>query len=372
MQSKTNPFRMFRTTIITFLFSIPFAAQAQLVITGKVIAGETGLPLQGASVFADNTTLGTATDADGNFKLYLPNGGYYLVVTFTGYSTASKRISSNDASEKQNFELKLKEKELTEVAVVASSEVKDGWQKYGSFFLEAFIGKSENSSNCTLINPEVLKFYFSKKRNRLKVLAVEPLKIENKALGYSIQYSLDSFTHQYNTETSLYTGNPLFKEMMAESDSQYNQWKETRKKAYLGSSLHFMRSIFYKTLQVEGFEIQFIVKANSNDSALKLVNPYTALHYAKDDSLNTVEIYPNQPNVAVIFTKEKPSEKYSAAFPGEPREFEFSVLCFVPNETIVIEQNGYYYDQNDLSVSAYWSWSKVADQLPYDYSAAAY
>ena len=53
---------MFRTTIITFLFSIPFAAQAQLVITGKVIAGETGLPLQGASVFADNTTLGTATN----------------------------------------------------------------------------------------------------------------------------------------------------------------------------------------------------------------------------------------------------------------------------------------------------------------------
>jgi len=339
---------MFRTTIITFLFSIPFASQAQLVITGKVIAGETGLPLQGASVFADNTTLGTATNADGNFKLYLPNGGYDLVVTFTGYSTASKRISSNDASEKQNFELKLKEKELTEVAVVASSEVKDGWQKYGSFFLEEFIGKSENSSNCTLKNPEVLKFYFSKKRNRLKVLAAEPLKIENQALGYSIQYSLDSFTHQYNTEVSLYTGNPLFTEMMAQSDSQYNQWQE------------------------EGFEIQFIVKINSTDSALKLMNPYSALHYTKDDSLNTVEIYPNQPNVAVIFTKEKPSEKYSAAFPGEPREFEFSVLSFVPNETIVIEQNGYFYDQNDLSVSAYWSWSKVADQLPYDYSAAAY
>lgn len=363
---------MIKASFVSLLLFISFSIQAQLVITGKVITKETGLPLQGASVFAENTTLGTATDAEGNYKLYLPNGGYDLVVTFTGYSTEQKRISSSDASEKQNFELRLKEKELADVAIVASSEVKDGWQKYGSFFLDEFIGKTENSRNCTLKNPEVLKFYFSKKRNRLKVLASEPIQIDNKALGYTIQYSLDSFTHQYNTEVSLYTGNPLFKEMIAESDSQYNQWKDLRKKAYLGSSLHFMRSIFYKTLAEEGFEIQFIVKANEKDSALKLANPYAALHYSKDDSSNTVEIYPNQTNVGVIFTKEKPSENYSAAYPDEPKDFEFSLLSFVPNQTIVIEQNGYYYDQNDLTMSAYWSWSKVADQLPYDYAPSAY
>lgn len=363
---------MIKTTLLALLFIFSLPSQSQIVVSGKITAGETGLPLQGASIFADNTTLGTASDADGNYTLYLPKGGYDLVVTFTGYSTVSKRISSSDASEKQNFELRLKEKELADVAVVASSEVKDGWQKYGSFFLEEFIGKSQNSKNCTLKNPEILKFYFSKKRNRLKVLASEPLQIENKALGYSIQYNLDSFTHQYNTEVSLYTGNPLFKELIAESDSQYTLWKATRQQAYLGSILHFMRSIFYKTLQEEGFEIQFIVKANSTDSALKLSNPYVALHYTKEDSAQTVEIYPNQPNVAVIFTKEKPAQAYSLAFPDEPKDFEFSVLTFSPNESIVIEQNGYYYDQNDLSVSAYWSWSKVADQLPYDYSPSAF
>ncbi len=32
-----------------------------------------------------------------------------------------------------------------------------------------------------------------------------------------------------------------------------------------------------------------------------------------------------------------------------------------------IEQNGYYFDQNDLVVNAYWSWEKVADLLPYNY-----
>ena len=38
-----------------------------------------------------------------------------------------------------------------------------------------------------------------------------------------------------------------------------------------------------------------------------------------------------------------------------------------PGETIVIEQNGYFYDQADISISGYWTWDKVAQQLPYDY-----
>jgi hypothetical protein len=62
-------------------------------------------------VFAENTTIGTATDAEGNFKLYLPNGGYTLVVTFTGFNTESKRINTSDANDNNlAFELKQKEK----------------------------------------------------------------------------------------------------------------------------------------------------------------------------------------------------------------------------------------------------------------------
>ena len=32
-----------------------------------------------------------------------------------------------------------------------------------------------------------------------------------------------------------------------------------------------------------------------------------------------------------------------------------------------IEQNGYHFDQEDLAISAYWTWDKVGDLLPYDY-----
>jgi hypothetical protein len=155
-------------------------------LTGNVIDAATKAPMQAASVFAQNTTMGTATGADGNFKFWLPNGGYDLIITFTGYETVTKRITVADAGNNISIEMKRKEQSMEEVAIRTSNEVKDGWLKYGGFFIENFIGKTANSAQCLIDNPAALKFYFSKKRNRLKVLAEEPVNIINKSLGYTI------------------------------------------------------------------------------------------------------------------------------------------------------------------------------------------
>ena len=339
-----------------------------VIITGKVILASTKQPLQGASVFAQNTTLGTATDAEGNFKLYLPDGGYTVSVTFTGYNTESRRISTSDPSDRNLvFEMSEKEKQMEEVAIVATGEVKDGWSKYGQFFVDKFIGQTTNSAACVLKNPEILKFYFSKKRNRLKVVAADPLIIENNALGYIIKYALDSFTYEYNTEVNVYTGSPLFEEKVPTDNVQAESWNLARQKAYKGSVLHFMRSVYDKTLKEEGFEVQFLVNINEKETAMPLKDAYKALNYIKDDSTLVVEIKPNQPRVGVIYLSEKPSEVYRKLFPEEPGEFQFSMLNFLTAETLGIEQNGYYYDQEDLAISAYWTWDKVGDLLPYDY-----
>ena len=34
---------------------------------------------------------------------------------------------------------------------------------------------------------------------------------------------------------------------------------------------------------------------------------------------------------------------------------------------IVIEENGYFFDQKDVLTLGYWAWEKMADFLPYDY-----
>jgi hypothetical protein len=338
---------------------------AHYFVTGKVVDKSSRLPLSGASVFAQNTTFGVATDGEGNFNLKLPNGGYELVVTFTGYQTESVRISSSDNKELQ-IEMTPKEKSLEEVAVVVSNEVKDGWQKYGSFFTENFIGKTKFSQQCTIKNPEVLKFYFSKKRNRLKVAANDPLVVMNDALGYKISFAIDSFIYEYTSGISLFDGYPLFEEMQGSTEQQAI-WQQNRAEAYKGSLLHFMRSLFNKNLEDEGFEVQFLVRNNGKETPVPLKNIYGALNYLKDDSTNTVEVRPNQAEIAVMYIDAAPEEAYVKSDPKEKRDFQLSTLTFAPNESIIIEQNGYFFDQKDITTNDYWGFKKVGDMLPYDY-----
>ena len=292
--------KKFIVLVTGLVLSMPlFSQSAHYIITGKVLDAQTKLPLQAASVFAQNTTIGTATDTAGRFMLELPNGGYELVVTFTGYQTEAKRITTADAADKNMiFEIKQKEKEMQDVVIRSSNEVTNGWEKYGDFFLENFIGKTENSKQCRIKNTEALKFYFSKRKNRLKIMAAVPLEIVNESLGYNIKYTLDSFTHEYSTQLSLYTGYPLFEEMQPVDEAQKNKWKANRQLAYNGSILHFMRSLYHKQLAEEGFEIQFLVNAYDKESAIPVKNMYGALNYNKDDSTQTVEIIPNQKEVA--------------------------------------------------------------------------
>lgn len=345
-----------------------YAQPGFYIMTGKVTDAATGAPLQAASVFAQNTTIGTATDLSGNFALKLPNGGYDLVITFTGFETISKRISTADVGDKDMvIALKQKEKALEDVVVKSSNEIKDGWEKYGDFFTDNFIGKTTNSKKCVIQNREVLKFYFYKKRNRLKVLASAPLEIENNALGYKIKYTLDSFTHEYGTQVSTFTGYPLFEELQPSDDMQKEAWQTNRLQAYKGSILHFMRSVYNKSLKEEGFEIQFVAKRNDVETAIPLLNFYGGLNYAKDDSTQLVEIMPNQPDVAILYNKEEPEPAYLQQNVASPVKWQLSVINIPAGQFIAIEQNGYYFDQNDITMTGYWTWEKAGDMLPYDY-----
>ena len=353
---------------IVFFANYSIAQSESYLITGKVMDALTKLPLLGASVFAQNTTIGTATDQQGNFTLRLLNGGYDLIITFTGYQTVTRRITTADALDKNIvIEVAQKEKALEDVVIKSSNEVKDGLIKYGSFFEENFIGKTINSNQCVIKNKDVLHFYFYKKKNRLKVLATAPLEIENTALGYTIKYTLDSFTHEYGTQMSTYSGYPLFKDMPPADEAQKTGWYNNRLKAYQGSMLHFMRSVHDKKIKEEGFEIQLVAKTNEIETAIPVQDFYGAINYSINDSTQLVEITPNQQNMAVLYNRQAPAPLYLAATGDVPRKFQLSILTIAPDQSIGIEQNGYFFDQNDIVINGYWTWQKVADVLPYDF-----
>jgi hypothetical protein len=354
--------------LLFFFISASVFSQSGYTIGGKIIDETTKLPLLGASVFAENTTIGTATNEQGYFNLRLPNGGYSIVVTFTGYQTETKRVTSGDAGNSEIvFEIKKKERSLEEFIVKSTSEVADGLAKYGDFFIENFIGKTANSKQCYIKNKEALKFFYYRRAKRLKILATEPLEIVNDALGYTVKYSLDSFVHEYNTQVSLYTGYPLFQEMQSNDPAQIEKWNAARKTAYNGSILHFMRSMYQKKLKEGGFEIQFIVKNNEKETAILLKNFYGAMNYNLDDSSKTVDIMPRQKEVAVIYKNEPSADLYVLENKDASSKFQLSFLSFLPGEYITIEQNGFYFEQKDITINGYWAWEKVADMLPYDF-----
>lgn len=360
--------RLIACVSLSLLSVFTFSQQTYFHITGKIIDETSGQSLQAASVFAQNTTFGTATDANGNFDLRLPSGGYDLIVTFTGYETESRRISSSDNDNRSLIiTMKQKDKAMEAVAIVASNEVKNGWEQYGDFFTENFIGKTENSKSCVIKNNNALKFYYSKRKNRLKVLASEPIEIENKALGYNIKYTLDSFTYEYATQVAVFSGYPLFEEMTTDNAAVSAVWKDNRKNAYKGSILQFMRSIYQQKLKEDGYEIQFVINSNDYEKSITLKDFYKAINYKKDDSTQTVTFLPNQENIAVIYKNAAPDKLYLQSHEVEDSSFQLSIVKVAPQQSITIEQNGYYFNQEDLTLSGYWMWEKVGDMLPYDY-----
>jgi hypothetical protein len=63
-------------------------------ITGRVTNVEDGLALPGVSVAVKGTTNGTVTDADGQYKITVPNAESSLVFSFVGFLTQEIALSN--------------------------------------------------------------------------------------------------------------------------------------------------------------------------------------------------------------------------------------------------------------------------------------
>jgi hypothetical protein len=338
-----------------------FTQEKAFSIHGRVTDLKTGNPLPGASVFCQNTTTGTISDNEGTFSLRMTNGGYDLVVSYTGYETQVVRVSnSSQNKDSLNILLKEEDKSLSEV-VVTGGALADGWEKYGNFFLENFIGTSSNAASCSLLNKDALLFYYYKKSNRLKVRAREPLELINTALGYKIHYQLDSFVNHYDTHISSYTGYPLFEELTGTTEQQ-ELWKKNRYLAYLGSRLHFMRSWYDSTLQDEGFTIE-ILDSGGSDKGRRLENPYDTVFYSLDSGIVDIGLHGR---IRVTYTNRVPDKAYliQHKYPVNTKE-QISALD-IPNG-FSIEENGYFFEQSEVTNMGYWAWKKLAELLPYDY-----
>jgi hypothetical protein len=385
---------------------LTLAAPAQKLIKGVVVDAEKGKVIPSASVFLNNTSIGTTADAEGRFELTIPAGKYELIVSSIGYETYNNTISAQ-VQDFITIRLAVKAEQL-ETVVIEPYE-KDGWETWGRFFLENFIGTSANAQDCKIKNTEVIRFRNSKKKNELTATALEPLIIENKALGYTIKYQLENFSYDFQNQYLLFSGYPFF-EAMKGSEGKQKRWEKRRKETYEGSMMHFMRSVYRNTLAREGFEVRSLQRVPNNEKKRvkeasknnrqrttpdgkimvstinrdstdyydrvlrqedyhevigKTVLPGDSIAYAAD-SVTAGLAFDNY--LLVIYKNKVTPPEYRQQFPRSSTAI-MSRLTLTNGRAIEIQANGSYYDPTELMTLGYWAWSeKMATMLPFDYT----
>jgi len=384
-----------KLTAFLLFFLASFCSSAQQTLKGVVTDKESGQPVAGASIFLNNTSVGTTSGSSGEFSFAVPFGKFDLVVSSIGYQTYSSTLSSAGTPFLKVL-LEPKAKEL-ETVVIEPIE-KNGWEKWGKFFTESFIGTSDAAAQCAIKNYGVLKFRLSKDKNELTAFAAEPLIIENKALGFTVQYQLEEFNYNFKTKYLTYLGYPFFIPMKG-SNARQKAWQANRFSAYEGSMMHFMRSFFTNTIIKDGFEVRHLKKqpngekqrvkglfklsfqpADSSEYYSKILRqpdffnivakpvlPGDSIGYAVDDNTAGLEFE----NYLLVLYKAKPAPlAYRNAYPDNSAAM-LSEITLINNRPIEVQANGSYYQPLDLASFGYWAWAeKVAGMLPFDYKPA--
>lgn len=392
---------------IAWLLIVSLNANSQKLLKGIVLDEEKNKPIPDASVFLNTTSFGTVTNKQGAFELAIPSGKYELIVSSIGYDTYNQTINTDNVPD--FIIIKLKTKSQVMETVVVEPYEKDGWEKWGKFFIESFIGTSANSLNCTIKNKNVIHFRNSKKTNELIAVADEPLIIENKALGYTLKYQMEQFSYNFKNHYLLYVGYPFFQPMKG-GDGKQKRWEKRRGEAYYGSMMHFMRSVYRNKISEEGFEVRALKKIpNKEKERVKLaysgnmhkvkssngivtithINKDTAdyydrilkqgdyidilaknllvgdsIAYAVDSTTAGLEF---KDYLLVIYANKVAPSEYRQQFPDNGAAM-MSQITLTTGNPVEIEANGSYFDPTNLLSTGYWAWSeKIANMLPFNY-----
>jgi len=230
-------------------------------IVGQVIDIETRAPLHYVNVFIERSTLGAATDSEGNFEIDdIPDIGFNLIVSYVGYKTKVIPFNYKHDVEGSKYiiEMQIDPVVLESIQVVgkARKRFKRDDRELLKRFRREFLGRSDNAKKCVIVNPEVLNFQYLDENDNYKVTADDILYVENRALGYRIGYLLEEFRFQNGLKLNI--GSAKFQELETKSRKKYNKWEIEREKAYNGSVQHFLNAMINDKLEEEGFELNLV------------------------------------------------------------------------------------------------------------------
>jgi hypothetical protein len=408
---KINPNILIRISLTLLLSFWLFGLNAfgQYSLKGRVLDAETLEPLLFATVFISNSSIGTSTNKKGEFDLSIPEGNHELVISYIGFQPFSYTISTKVLRSFYEFRI------LPETIELEGSEVKEKrdktWYDNLEVFKKYFLGSSANAMNCNILNPEVLILDGETEPNSLKVRAKDILEIENPNLGYQIKYVLTGFEYNKVRNEVVYAGYPYFVEENLPK-RRVKKVTESREKAYLGSMMHFMRSLYKGNAENSGYRIFPTQKVPNIPAEVNLeivgYGSEAKLEKGKEEKelapLDSIDIPFNDPIAAATLTQStqdgkvfiiynKPvyilylhEEEESAFFLYSLRNINFAIKYLGESESkesgvrlaqlskmemrskaVQVFDNGSYFHPFDIFVQGYMGWEKIGDLMPLDY-----
>lgn len=347
------------------LFSFSVNAQN---ISGTV-TDEKGTPVEYVSVFFDNSTTETQTDANGNFSLSIPENNRNLLV-FSAFGYQYYVVENPKPQQNLKITLQLEDNELEELVIDQTAFSR---KEFLRAFRHFFIGNTQNAKRTKIVNEEVLSFYFDKNSNTFYAYADEPIKVENKKLGYEILFHLDVFEVRYRRFTldpNSYSSSHFF---------GYTQYRDkangskksikNRQKTYDDSSMAFFSDLVQSNLE----NSNYVLAVNGLG-----VNPNEYFDIKKEDNYQlTLKKIPTRKNPiytekAVVNGVFNPNlvteyEEVEVPFVVYNKEIEEQSQLYFQQQTINIDANGNLQNPQAVFFSGYFGDLKVADMLPLDY-----
>lgn len=356
------------------------------VLSGRVLDDSTGFPISNVNVFLSGTSLGTTTDGKGEFILRaVPPGSYELVTSFVGYLVDVRPVRMTGAGEGPEV-IRLKPMVYDLPMVEISAPDPEEWRKNLKTFTELLLGYSANASACTILNPHVVDCIVDPQTGAFTAKADQPLIIENRALGYRIEYVLRQF--EFKKSILKYNGHPKFVDLETSDEEQLGKWKLNRWKAYRGSLQHLLASMAQRTVRREGFLLQL-----AKDMSLARTG-VPRKPVAPDDLLVPTHMPFEQrlsfPDYLEVRFLREPAERAFARFLGVERmsttaRFSGSEVNYQTNLSdaaemqiswlrmnvfsTTITSDGAIADPRAVTTYGYLSYERLAEMLPLDFTS---
>lgn len=356
----------------------------QMSVQGILTDAVSGQPVAAATVFVAGTQTGTLTDEAGKYLLEdIRSGRVELIFSHIKYEKQRIDLGLVDRG-RYDLDIQLQPRELSLETVEITAEVDKRRKRYLRQFSRAFLGESKLAAQCELVNPGVVHFRQLDDQT-LTAWAHDLIQIENRATGYLLYFSLDTFA--LKGEQVTYAGKPFFRPLQPESSREEKRWQRHRRQAYYGSTRHFYRSLAKGVLQEEGFDIN-IARLSADRRSFEIVKPAREEDVVVRARGNGMTYLVLRDFLQVIYHKET-AEATSASREigsmanqlGQPAEREMMQqgngdnarlqpqisYLYTRTRQTPLDPDGYLLAPRQAIEYGYWTSERIAELLPREY-----